>query len=51
MHQKQMPFLARSLRLAARAVTGAGFAFTGAKRKPLTERAGGLGVLLRWEGA
>jgi hypothetical protein len=39
-----MPFLAGLRRLAARAVKGAGFAFTGAKRTPLTEEASGLGA-------
>ena len=38
-----MPFLAVATRLAVRAVKGAPFAFTGAKRKPLTEEAHGLG--------
>jgi hypothetical protein len=42
--KKQMPFLAVAPRLAVRAVKGAPFAFTGAKRKPLTEEAHGLGV-------
>jgi hypothetical protein len=39
-----MPFLAVAPRLAVRAVKGAPFAFTGAKRKPLTEEAYGLGT-------
>ena len=38
-----MPFLAGVGR-AVRAAKGAGFAFTGAKRKPLTEEADGLGA-------
>jgi hypothetical protein len=42
--KKQMPFLAVAPRLAVRAVKGAPFAFTGAKRKPLTEEAHGLGA-------
>jgi len=37
--KKQMPFLAVAPQLAVRAVKGAPFAFTGAKRKPLTEEA------------
>jgi len=40
-HEKQMPFLAREKRLAVRAVKGAGCAFIGAKRRPLTEGADG----------
>jgi hypothetical protein len=42
--KKQIPFLAVAPRLAVRAVKGAPFAFTGAKRKPLTEEAHGLGA-------
>ena len=46
----QMPFLAVAPRLAVRAVKGAPFAFTGAKRKPLTEGAHGLGAGFCQEG-
>jgi hypothetical protein len=42
--EKASAFLAGSRRLAVRAVKGVLFAFTGAKRKPLTEEAHGLGV-------
>jgi hypothetical protein len=45
-----MPFLEAVWRLAVRAVKGAGFAFTGAKRKPLTEEADGLGAGFLQEG-
>jgi hypothetical protein len=45
-----MPFLEAGWRLAVRAVKGAGFAFTGAKRKPLTEEADGLGAGCSQEG-
>ena len=45
-----MPFLAVAPRLAVRAVKGAPFAFTGAKRKPLTEEAHGLGAGFCQEG-
>ena len=48
--KKQMPFLAVTPRLAVRAVKGAPFAFTGAKRKPLTEEAHGLGAGFCQEG-
>jgi hypothetical protein len=48
--KKQMPFLAVAPRLAVRAVKGAPFAFTGAKRKPLTEEAHGLGAGFCQEG-
>jgi hypothetical protein len=48
--KKQMPFLAVATRLAVRAVKGAPFAFTGAKRKPLTEEAHGLGAGFCQEG-
>src|SRR5690242_20564025 len=43
-YEKQTPFLEVPRRLAVRAVRGAGLAFTGAKRKPLTEEADGLGA-------
>ena len=46
----QSPFLAVAPRLAGRAVKGAPFAFTGAKRKPLTEEAHGLGAGFCQEG-
>jgi len=39
--QSKLPFLEVSRRLAVCAVKGAAFAFTGAKRKPLTEEADG----------
>jgi hypothetical protein len=39
-----MPFLEVSRRLTVCAVKGAGLAFTGAKRKPLTEEADVLGA-------
>jgi len=42
--EKQTPFLEVPRRLAVRAVKGAVFAFTGAKRKPFTEEADGLGA-------
>ena len=45
-----MPFLEAGWRLAVRAVKGAGLAFTGAKRKPLTEEANGLGAGFLQEG-
>jgi len=45
-----MPSLAVAPRLAVRAVKGAPFAFTGAKRKPLTEEAHGLGAGFCQEG-
>ena len=48
--KKQIPFLAVAPRLAVRAVKGAPFAFTGAKRKPLTEEAHGLGAGFCQEG-
>ena len=48
--KKQIPFLAVAPRLAVRAVKGAPFAFTGAKRKPLTEEADGLGAGFCQEG-
>src|SRR5215469_15520132 len=48
--KKQMPFLAVAPRLAVRAVKGAPFAFTGAKRKPLTEEAYGLGAAFARKG-
>ncbi len=48
--KKQIPFLAVAPRLAVRAVKAAQFAFTGAKRKPLTEEAHGLGAGFCQEG-
>ena len=45
-----MTFLAAGWRLAVRAVKGAGYAFTGAKRTPLTEEADGLGAGFPQEG-
>jgi hypothetical protein len=45
-----MPFMAVPRRLADRAVKGAVWAFIGAKRRPLTEQAGGLGAVSRREG-
>jgi hypothetical protein len=48
--EKQIPFLAVAPRLAVRAVKGAPFAFTGAKRKPLTEEVHGLGAGFCQEG-
>jgi len=45
-----MPFLAVAPRLAVRAVKGAPLAFLGAKRKPLTEEAHGLGAGFCQEG-
>src|ERR1700733_1816124 len=48
--KSKMPFLAGGSRLAVRAVKGAGCAFTGAKRTPLTEEADGLGARFPQEG-
>ena len=45
-----MPFLAGGKRLAVRAVKGAGLAFIGAKRRPLTEGADGSGAGFKQEG-
>ena len=45
-----MPFLAVAPRLAVRTFQGAPFAFTGAKRKPLTEEAHGLAAGICQEG-
>jgi hypothetical protein len=39
-----MPFMAAVERLTGRAVKGAVWAFIGAKRRPLTEEAGGAGA-------
>ena len=50
MQKKQLPLLAVAPRLAVHAVKGAPFAFTGAKRKPLTEEAHGLGAGFCQEG-
>jgi len=48
--QSKLPFLEGKQRLAARAVNGALLAFIGAKRRPLTEEAGGLGAGFGKEG-
>jgi hypothetical protein len=49
-HKKQIALHGGPKRLSVRAVKGAFFAFTGAKRKPLTEEADGSGAGFSQEG-